>query len=554
MYKRSFMEERWGENVPVGEACGAASVLHHRTHPDWYWTTTNASEAIPGVLTPLGWTLWGPCGEKAMRRVFHKIGGLPASALPMPADPRDLIINIFHGRIAINVDTFVGIGNAMPGARGTDLARQMLGYVPDELPTRNAWRRYPVVLAKFPAVFLRMPLAATALCAETERWYRQTITGVDELDLDAARRLFRDARARFDEAVYVQTLTTTTGVQPIFQQLTALAERAGVEPGSLMVGHGSHVETELVTDLWECSRGRLGLDVLATRYGYHGPGEGLVSGTVWRQDPGPLERVLRTYRALPEDRDPALDGARKTEERRAAEAQLLATLDPVRRASARLILRLAARYLPLRGGCKAAFLQSLDVCRAAAARIGELLAEAGTLHDPADVHYLTCDEVLGALPGDPGATVAARRTERDGYLGVELPVAWRGDPEPIVTSPFTTGPAASRTLSGTGVSAGQATGAARVVLDPAAVDMKPGDVLVAQTTDPSWASVMYPAGALVVEIGGQLSHAAVVARELGIPCVMGVPAATKTLRDGDWIRVDGSSGTVEILKPARDPA
>jgi pyruvate,water dikinase len=92
------------------------------------------------------------------------------------------------------------------------------------------------------------------------------------------------------------------------------------------------------------------------------------------------------------------------------------------------------------------------------------------------------------------------------------------------------------------------------VLDPAEVDMEPGDVLVARTTDPSWASVMYPAGALVVEIGGQLSHAAVVARELGIPCVMGVPGATKTLRDGDWIRVDGSSGTVEILRPARDPA
>jgi len=73
-------------------------------------------------------------------------------------------------------------------------------------------------------------------------------------------------------------------------------------------------------------------------------------------------------------------------------------------------------------------------------------------------------------------------------------------------------------------------------------------VLVARTTDPSWASVMYPAAALVVEVGGQLSHAAVVARELGIPCVMGVPDATRSLRDGDRIRVDGSAGTVEVLE------
>src|SRR5438067_1886710 len=83
---------------------------------------------------------------------------------------------------------------------------------------------------------------------------------------------------------------------------------------------------------------------------------------------------------------------------------------------------------------------------------------------------------------------------------------------------------------------------------PAAVDMESGDVLVAHTTDPSWASVMYPAGALVVEIGGQLSHAAVVARELGIPCVMGVADATRGIRDGDLVRVDGGTGTVEILQ------
>ena len=523
-----------------------STVLHNRTHPDWYWTTTNASEAIPGVLTPLGWTLWGPCGEQAMRRVFHKIGGLPASALAMPSDPRDLIINVFHGRIAINVDTFVRIGNAMPGAKGVDLAHQMLGYVPDELPTDTAWRRYPVVLAKFPPAFVRMPARAQRLCDETDRWYRAVVARVDGLDLDSARAMFRDARARFDEAVYVQTLTTTTGIQPIFQQLTALAERAGVEAGTLMVGHGSHAESRLVADLWECSRGRLDLDVVASRYGYHGPGEGHVSGTVWRQDPGPLERVVRTYRELPEDRDPALESARNTAARRAAEQQLLASLDPLRRAAARLTLRLAARYLPLRGGCKGAFLQSLDVCRAAAARIGALLVAGGRLGEIDDVYYLTCDELLGPLPDDPATVVKARREERDRYLEVDLPAAWRGDPEPLVPVPAE-GARATR-FSGVGVSGGRASGPARVVLDPSDVDMEVGDVLVARTTDPSWASVMYPASALIVEVGGQLSHAAVVARELGIPCVMGVPGATAGIRDGELVRVDGSAGTVELVR------
>jgi pyruvate,water dikinase len=541
MSVRLYCWGRW--DVTAGQD---ALALHNRTHPGWYWTTTNASEAIPGVLTPLGWTLWGPCGEKAMRRVFHKIGGLPASARPMPSDSRDLMINIFYGRIAINVDTFVRIGNAMPGAKGVDLARQMLGYVPDELPTDAAWRRYPVVLAKFPPVFVRMPARAKNLCADTARWYRSVIGTADHLDLAGARALFRDARARFDDAVYVQTLTTTTGIQPIFQQLTALARRAGVDPSTLMVGHGSHAESQLVQDLWDCSRGRIRLDEVVDRHGFHGPGEGHVSGVVWRQDRGPLERVLETYRAMPDDRDPAKESARRTTERRDAEARLLVSQGPLERLATRLVLRLAQRYLPLRGGCKAAFLQSLDVCRASAARIGELLVVTGRLVEMDDVYYLTCEELLGSLPEDPVMAVKVRRVERQGYLNVELPVAWRGDPEPVAPA---SAPAYSGRFTGVGVSGGRATGRARVVLDPADIEMNIGDVLVARTTDPSWASVMYASSALIVEIGGQLSHAAVVARELGIPCVMGVPEATRHIRDGDQVQVDGSAGTVELLSP-----
>jgi phosphohistidine swiveling domain-containing protein len=531
------------------EGAGSPTVLHHRTRPDWYWTTTNASEAIPGVLTPLSWTLWGPCGEKTMRRVFHTIGGLPRSALALPADERDRMISIFYGRIAINVDTFVRIGNAMPGVQGIDLARQMLGYMPDELLTDSAWRRYPLVLWKFPPTFLRMPAMVKRLSTVTDTWYRATINEVAHLDLSAARRVFRDARHHFDEAVYVQTLTTTTGIQPIFQQLTALAERAGVEPDTLMVGHGSHVESQLVQDLWDCSRERGELDEVVASYGYHGPGEGQVSGTVWRQDRGPLERVLTTYRDMPDDKDPRSESQCNTAARRSAESELLASLSPTRRPAARLILRLAERYLPLRGACKVAFLQSLDVCRATSVRIGELLSGAGVLAVPDDIFYWTCDELLSEIPVAVDS-VAARRSEYESYLGTELPVSWRGDPTPIVP---TRGERAAK-FNGVGVSRGQVTGPARIILDPTEVDMRVGDVLVARTTDPSWASMMYPAAALVVEIGGQLSHAAVVARELGIPCVMGIPDVTRGLRDGDLVRVDGTAGRVEVIEASGDVA
>ena len=92
-------------------------------------------------------------------------------------------------------------------------------------------------------------------------------------------------------------------------------------------------------------------------------------------------------------------------------------------------------------------------------------------------------------------------------------------------------------------------GRVRVVTDPAFGDVEPGEVLVAPLTDPAWAPIMYCSAALVVDTGGMLSHAAVVARELSLPCVMGVEATTR-LRTGDLVRVDGTSGVVEILEPA----
>jgi pyruvate,water dikinase len=99
-------------------------------------------------------------------------------------------------------------------------------------------------------------------------------------------------------------------------------------------------------------------------------------------------------------------------------------------------------------------------------------------------------------------------------------------------------------VEGVGVSAGIVEGRVRVVLTPDFDEVEPDEVLVAPTTDPSWASIMFISGALVVDIGGALSHAAVVARELGIPCVVNTRTGTRELRTGDLVRVNGDAGTV----------
>ena len=89
-----------------------------------------------------------------------------------------------------------------------------------------------------------------------------------------------------------------------------------------------------------------------------------------------------------------------------------------------------------------------------------------------------------------------------------------------------------------------------MVLDPSEAEVEDWDILVAYTTDPAWVSLMFLSQALVVDIAGLMSHAVVVARELGIPCVMNTQIGTRALRTGDTVRVDGCTGTIEILQRA----
>jgi pyruvate,water dikinase len=93
-------------------------------------------------------------------------------------------------------------------------------------------------------------------------------------------------------------------------------------------------------------------------------------------------------------------------------------------------------------------------------------------------------------------------------------------------------------------------GRVRVLLSPDFDAVEPDEILVAPTTDPSWSSVMFISSALVVDIGSALSHAAVVARELGLPCVVNTRSGTRDLRTGDLVRVDGTAGTVTVLERA----
>ena len=167
--------------------------------------------------------------------------------------------------------------------------------------------------------------------------------------------------------------------------------------------------------------------------------------------------------------------------------------------------------------------------------------------------YLKYREVEALAKGKPvdevAALIAARKKQRKQAEDYTLPDAWVGSVVPAKRAKVV----ATKSLTGLGVSGGVATGRARIILNTEAAferEIEPGDILVAPFTDTPWTPLFIPAAAIVVETGGMLSHAATVAREFGIPCVVLVHDATRIIGEGDTVKVDGTTGKVTILKKA----
>ena len=524
-----------------------ADTLHGRSRPADSWTTTNVGEAVPGVQTPMGWSVWGPAGEAGLRRAFHTIGVLDARETAVPVDSEDRIFSLFYGRIAMHLDLLCAWADRIPGTSGTAMATQLFTYVPPSYVSRPQRRYYPRVLARAGIPWFAGPRAIRASRRQMDAFWRASVPAADRLDAEGARRLLLRGADEFATVIYHHTVLTLGAVQPVYDLLVKVCEGSGVSAQELMGGHGGHEETAMLHDLWGCSRGRVSLDAFVADYGYHGPREGDISTTVWREDRAPVEALVSAYRARPDGADPAAAERAQIDRRRRVEARFLASVPAVRRPIARLALSLGGRYIPLRGVGKVAFLQGMDVCRAAARRLGELMAAEGTLAAADDVFFLTVEDLRAGWPVDADAVAAERRAFHDLYSTLDLPEIWQGEPGAVATVAEA---GDVHSITGIGASPGVVEGPVRVILDPAAASVQDGEILVARNTDPAWASLMFLSAGLISDIGGLMSHTAVVARELGIPCAVNTRTATRTLRTGDRIRLDGGTGTVELLERA----
>ncbi len=332
----------------------------------------------------------------------------------------------------------------------------------------------------------------------------------------------------------------------------------GLDPAMLdavgrSVPHNPTTEMDLA--LWRTSRRLLAegaepradhpeVAALLAQYGHRAVREIDVGVPRWREDPAYILHLLSTYMAgghgMSDPEDHFQKGAR------AAEQAISAIAAQVRRQRGalaahlvRLLLRRFRELAGVREWHKFYVVRILAIAREVLKEAGSDLVRAGRLDRVDDVFFLGLDDLTS--PRDLREIVARNRREFDReWKRRQVPLAMTSEGEVSYGHP----PVTEGMLVGLGASAGVHEGVVRVTQNPLEAHLEPGEVLVAPGTDPAWTPLFLTAGALVTETGGMVSHGAVVAREYGIPAVVGVAEATTRLRTGQRVRVDGSAGTV----------
>lgn len=554
------------------------------------YTPHGVIEMLPGVVPPLLWTINAPMLEDAFRSAFADLGA------NTPESSRHIVARI-HGRAALNLSTICRVAESLPGGDPAEVERQYLGQqispganeatgaqargsgvhlfaalrsrqvhkriIDDvelidtaartiaglsvglrDLPVRKlvayrqrirdlAWRGYAAEVGASSAAgatyrALELLLGRWLPETEAEQWaQRLTRTAIDASTLGGLR-------AR--DLVSVLNTYTTTEIQEIISTQTDDPRRhiAALGPvGERFLRH---------------------LDGAITAMG----SKALYGDRTWAEDDSWVWLQLRLLLSAETSTrllaTPAgteyvelvelLNHDKKWRRLRILTGQFI----DLRARWLRRQVEETTAFLELRERAKNALLILGGEERRVIVEAARRLMASSQLPSIDFVDYLTDSELDEMLFGSCAVDIAELERRRAVGMscreGGPLPDWFTGDPAAHAASPgHQPGP-----LNGRGTSPGQATGTVRVVASLAdGVRLQPGDVLVAHSTDPSWTPLFLSACAVILETGGPLSHASIVAREFGLPAVVNVPSATRALNDGETVLVDGTTGTVERL-------
>lgn len=520
---------------------------------DYLWTNSNFGEALPDVMTPATWSL---------------IQLFQAETFAMPIPGHHPMMGNIGGRFYLNLSlpaslfATLGIGRE----RMKYESEEFFGNLPDEveLPT-IPFPRWEMIKRFVPFAFhakrrvtrnrQRVPDAIAATPARCAAWQKQIRAATAPEALGA---LFPELETFYRDILRLLA-AGTSGYENAARPLRhALRKLVGEADANMLLSGLSATDAPLaslgpVVGLAQVARGQMTREEFVTRYGHRGPHEFEISIPRAVEDPAWLDQQLASARTT----DATALLAKQAAQRAAVWARFEAQHPKQARAMHQQLAQ-AAVAARLREGIRSEVVRMMWVWREFYLRAGALL----TLGE--GVFFLSLTELVAALRGKRAALafIPVRQATHARYSALPPypalirgrfdPMQWANDPHRR-SDAFNAYPVdstlnrAPNSLRGFAGAAGLITGRVRVLHSVEEGDqLQPGEILVTVTTNVGWTPLFPRAAAIITDVGAPLSHAAIVARELGIPAVVGCGDATMKLKTGVWVRVNGGTGEVVI--------
>lgn len=559
------------------------------------YTRGNAGEVYPKVFTPLSFSMASEASEQAMRSALLKSGFLRQSELDRLPLSTAIGSGVFGGYAYLNLSVQRLIAARVPGGKATDADVNLLGVgdAPVHVPIEGersmrgslAGMRYILSLLRTPdlahldddqkrvdAYLASLPDVATASNDELH-------LATNDL-IDTFSDLFRiHLEISFAAGIMLSVLsnlceTKLDDAELAVRLLAGLGDVDSAAPSVALwdLGRLVAIDPELNRRFETCTGarelGQLWTDLQSEsadspfvvafndfikEFGARGPNEWDTAFDTWETDPSLAVTLVDRMRNADASHDPTTQRDRLSREQQALAASSRTKLKQPIRAIFDRALRSARAYSQGRERAKTTVVRAIHGARLLSQELDRrLVQQSGGARG--DLWFVVKDE-LDAYLKDPASfagTISTRREMHHQLSERVPPFFFSGQQPPLdeweLRTAERTDVIAGEVMVGIPGCLGVARGRARVVLDPSDPGaLGPGDVLIAPITDPSWTPLFVPAEAVVVDVGAVMSHAVIVSRELGIPCVVSATDATRRIPDGALIEVDGSKGTVTIL-------
>jgi rifampicin phosphotransferase len=485
-------------------------------------TTAAIGETLPGVLPPLIWQLDSHIVNEAFNRVLDDLGVLSSAAFDAP------LVRRVRGRAALDFTQFQAMAKSLPGRVDSQLEKEYFGTGASSVRSRTdddvtSPKRGSNLVHDARVLLTRRRTIEDA----------DTIGHVCDAVLDA-HVVLQDATDR--ELLAYRGRLLDQGVRAMADELAvaAIAVSAFAQLQSMLAAHLGSASGVAAQKLTTTAGVSVGADRRSSVSVFAGP--------TWEElgrDPGAADYRTRPAGALESAFDELVAELATKPTWSIGDLRSYVRVTALRRIAVDAVTQLRRRERT-----KAAVMGFGGEIRRIHLEFGRRLSAAGILRSPEQIDLLRDAELREALVSSvapPSAVLARRRRWIDRYEGeAALPLRFRGRPtgQPVALPP-------GQRFAGWPASSGRVSGVAQVVRSPTG-RFEPGCVLVAEATDASWSPLFGLAAGIVLERGGPLSHAAIVARELGVPAVMNVPGATQGL-DGRRVVVDGDVGAVVII-------